>query len=276
MYRLVKSMMAEFSYFLEKYFNVTSAFWSILFISICSAIIFGVIIKAINCIYNKKRDKSLNFFAFYLAISTVISYIVNRLMLVPQTWISKLHRVMSNLEYVLSFPTNNEAFFDGIMVPANLYNQKEVFRIAMYLNDNQWNNVFDKANGGSWYFEKVHKAISEILMIGNTNMSLGVLYQGVITSIPFIFIIGLAMFLLYKKKKLSALIVALSALIGSMFTFGGAICLCFSIYSALFCWYLLNLSEKQIKKNNCNRSIQEKENIESDSADSKKLHFKKM
>ena len=60
MYKILKSMLAEFSYFIEKHFGITSILWSILFMAGCCAIVGVVIMKTaeiISCCKSTKKAK---------------------------------------------------------------------------------------------------------------------------------------------------------------------------------------------------------------------------
>ena len=63
MYKILKSMLAEFSYFIEKYCGITSILWSILFMAGCCAIVGVVIIKTaeiISCCKSTEKGDSKN------------------------------------------------------------------------------------------------------------------------------------------------------------------------------------------------------------------------
>ncbi len=64
MLSLMKAQLAEFSYFLEKYFGLTSIIWSILFMSFCYALFFALVTKIIEYIIHKKRKKSITFIIY--------------------------------------------------------------------------------------------------------------------------------------------------------------------------------------------------------------------
>ena len=66
MFRLIKSQLAEFSYFLEKYFNITSIIWSILFVALIHAVILIVVVKIAEIIYERKKQKKKSFFSIYI------------------------------------------------------------------------------------------------------------------------------------------------------------------------------------------------------------------
>ena len=57
MFRIIKSQLAEFSYFLEKYFGVTSIVWSILFIACACAVIGITASKIVEIIYKKETQR---------------------------------------------------------------------------------------------------------------------------------------------------------------------------------------------------------------------------
>ena len=115
MYKILKSMLAEFSYFIEKHFGITSILWSILFMAGCCAIVGVVIMKTaeiISCCKSTKKTKkgdskngitdgdeaasvasadntgdnecgkcknSLSLFPVYVGFTVVCSYMMNRL-----------------------------------------------------------------------------------------------------------------------------------------------------------------------------------------------------
>ncbi len=60
----MKSQLAEFSYFLEKYFGITSIVWSILFIAGACALIGIAISKTVEIIYKKRNTKIAVFFHY--------------------------------------------------------------------------------------------------------------------------------------------------------------------------------------------------------------------
>ena len=62
MFRIIKSQLAEFSYFLEKYFGITSIVWSVLFIAGACAVIGIAISKTVESIYKKINTKTAAFF----------------------------------------------------------------------------------------------------------------------------------------------------------------------------------------------------------------------
>ena len=225
MYKILKSMLAEFSYFIEKHFGISSILWSILFMAGCCAIVGVVLVKAaeiiVCCKHEKKVKKSvvkngetvgeddvtdgivaasevdvnnnsysgdsgrcgkcknsLSLFPVYIGFTVVCSYMMNRLIALSYTWDSKLQRVMSNFHYILSFKANRKLFLNALSLPDNTTNNNGLFQIAMYLNNKQWQKVYDNAGGSQWYFAKVKKAIDEILKVGDTHLTLGVIYQG--------------------------------------------------------------------------------------------------
>ena len=52
----MKAMLAEFSYFMEKYFGKTSILWSIVFMAVCCAVIFITITRVIEYIVEKRGN----------------------------------------------------------------------------------------------------------------------------------------------------------------------------------------------------------------------------
>lgn len=248
MSRIIKAMMAEFSYFLEKYFGVTSIIWTILFIAFCGAIIFTVVTKVCELIYKNKKRKDKSFFTLYIGLTMFISYICNNLILMPQTWDSKLQRVMSNFKYVLSFPSNGDIFFEALKIPSNASNENNLFHIAMHLNDSQWDKIFESAGGSSWYFEKIHKAITEILRIGDYHLSLSVVYQAsIIVFIPMMMVLILSIYMFYKKHIWGGILTTLSSISCVIFSFGGAIFMASMLYIGMIVWKLMDSSEQKMK-----------------------------
>ena len=262
MYKILKSMLAEFSYFIEKHFGITSILWSILFMAGCCAIVGVGLVKAAETIACGKHEKkvkksvvkngeavgkddvaasevnadnnsdsgrcgkcknSLSLFPVYVGFTVVCSYIMNRLIALSYTWDSKLQRVMSNFHYILSFKANRKLFLNALSLPDNTTNNNGLFQIAMYLNNKQWQNVYDNAGGSQWYFAKVKKAIDEILKVGDTHLTLGVVYQGAAMLIPIALIIVLGVILLQKGKKLHGILVLVCAGLCAFGNFGAVI-----------------------------------------------------
>ena len=86
---------------------------------------------------NKKKTETAKvnlFFPVYIGIMLLITYFINYLVNTAYTWNSKLQRVMSNFEYVLSFKTNRHAFLFALNLPDNVQNKKSLFKIALYMN----------------------------------------------------------------------------------------------------------------------------------------------
>ena len=263
MYKILKSMLAEFSYFIEKHFGITSILWSILFMAGCCAIVGVVIMKTaeiISCCKSTKKAKKsgsksggkngitdsdeaanvvsadntgnnecgkckngLSMFPVYVGFTVVCSYMMNRLIALSYTWDSKLQRVMSNFHYVLSFKANRKLFLNALSLPDNTTNNNGLFQIAMYLNNNQWQKVYDNAGGSQWYFAKIKKAVDEILKVGDTHLTLGVVYQGAAMLIPIALIIVLGVILLLKGKKLHGILVLVCAGLCAFGNFGAVI-----------------------------------------------------
>lgn len=231
MYRVLKSDLAVFSYFLEKYFGITSIIWSIIFIAIGCALIFSVAAKLLEI----KVKKQL--FMAYIGFSMICSVIVNHLVTMVYTWDSKLQRVMSNFCYVLSFASNRKGFFNALNLADNESNQNHLFQIAMYLNDTQWNTITQSVGESSWYFKKVERAITEILRLGNCHLSLGIIYQNIFAYIPMLLIFCLAIYYFRKRKK-TWIIIAASGCLCLIENLGATIFLCIMIYAGniFFLW----------------------------------------
>lgn len=285
MYKILKSMLAEFSYFIEKHFGITSILWSILFMAGCCAIVGVVLMKAaetIACCKHEKKVKksvvkngeavgkddvaasevnadnnsdsgrcgkcknSLSLFPVYVGFTVVCSYIMNRLIALSYTWDSKLQRVMSNFHYILSFKANRKLFLNALSLPDNTTNNNGLFQIAMYLNNKQWQNVYDNAGGSQWYFAKVKKAIDEILKVGDTHLTLGVIYQGAAMLIPIVLIIVFGAILLLKGKKLHGILVLVCAGLCVFGNFGAVI---FMAAMLIFGELLSIIVDNSLKKN---------------------------
>lgn len=274
MFRVMKAMLAEFSYFMEKYFGKTSILWSIVFMAVCCAVIFITITRVIEYIVEERgnsgrqkvvhwssesvkaaefssesgtepkktgelpKKKILKFklyglYTVYSALILLCSYSFNKLVLLTYTWDSKLQRVMSNFTYMLSFKSNRKLFFSALSLPDNVFNKNHVFNIALYLNDSQWNNIIEKLDSEKWYFEKVQKAIYEILHIGDYHLSLGVLYQGILSYIPIALLVLLGVILFVKNYKIDACVVVIISGVCLLYNFGTCIFVCISMYLGL-------------------------------------------
>ena len=92
MFRIIKSQLAEFSYFLEKYFGITLIVWSILFIAGACALIGIAISKTAEIIYKKKKHKDCSFLSLYLLLTGITGFVMNVLVSQAYTWDSKLQR----------------------------------------------------------------------------------------------------------------------------------------------------------------------------------------
>ena len=170
-----------------------------------------------------KCKNGLSMFPVYVGFTVVCSYMMNRLIALSYTWDSKLQRVMSNFHYVLSFKANRKLFLNALSLPDNTTNNNGLFQIAMYLNNNQWQKVYDNAGGSQWYFAKIKKAVDEILKVGDTHLTLGVVYQGAAMLIPIALIIVLGAILLLKGKKLHGILVLVCAGLCAFGNFGAVI-----------------------------------------------------
>lgn len=266
MFRVMKSMMAEFSYFIEKHFGVTSILWTIIFMAVCCSVVFITLAVGIEYAVNLRKKNRLNLkeaqlnsqdatdiagckskvysnvslsYTLYVVFVSISAYLMNRLVSFSYTWDSKLQRVMSNLTYVLSFKTNRKLFLDVLALPDNVFNQKHLFHIALYLNDNQWNSVLDSLDSEKWYFEKIQKAIYEILHVGDYHLSLGVFYQGFLTYVPILLLAVLVAVLIYKKHIAEGIAVAICTVICLLYNFGACIFVCVALYlgSLIEIWF---------------------------------------
>lgn len=193
-----------------------------------------------------KCKNSLSLFPVYVGFTVVCSYIMNRLIALSYTWDSKLQRVMSNFHYILSFKANRKLFLNALSLPDNTTNNNGLFQIAMYLNNKQWQNVYDNAGGSQWYFAKVKKAIDEILKVGDTHLTLGVIYQGAAMLIPIVLIIVFGVILLLKGKKLHGILVLVCAGLCVFGNFGAVI---FMAAMLIFGELLSIIVDNSLKKN---------------------------
>lgn len=238
MFRLLKSMMAQFSYFLEKYMNADSIVWTVIFIALYCSIIFVVILKIVETVLKHKKNLC-TLYPLYPVITAITSLIMNRLISTAYTWDSKLQRVMSNFEYIMSFKTNRQIFLSALNLPDNTYNQEHIFKIAMYLNDSQWNTVSKAAGNSAWYFEKVQKAFQDILKLGNWHLSLGITYQGLLTFLPIIAIAAISAAFITKKKKTSGYMMFAVAVLCVLENFGAGIFTCIMLYFGTVLYWLI-------------------------------------
>lgn len=257
MLSLMKAQLAEFSYFLEKYFGLTSIIWSILFMSFCCALFFTVIIKIIEFILYKKKQKLYNLYYLCVILTAVFGYIMNILITQAYTWNSKLQRIMSNFNYVLSFDSSRKAFLNALSLPDNTVNKKNLFLIAMYLDDKQWKSITKSLGDGGWYFEKIQKSLGQILKIGKMHLSLGVIYQGMSVYIPLVMIVALGIILLIKKYKSAGVLVFICSAVCLLGNLGSNIFIVITLYlSVIFYLYFgivfakweNTLHNKKIKK----------------------------
>lgn len=240
MLRILKSLLAEFSYFLEKYFGITSIMWSIILIAFCCTVIIGAMVKGLLFAIKTKKDKKANetgktdgFFSVYTGIILIVTYFVNYLVNTAYTWDSKLQRVMSNFEYVMSFKTNRHAFLFALNLPDNAQNKKSLFKMALYLNNKQWNSVFDNAGEGAWYFEKVKKAIFEILHAGDCHLMLKPIQQGWVAFLPIVGLLIISVIFLLRKYWLNATVSVIACILGLFMNMGADVfmlsAMCFGI-----------------------------------------------
>ena len=261
MTRILKSMLSNYSYWLEKQLHITSIVWSILFLGCCCGLLSAVIIRGLIELWNKRKKQQKNIkieqgmaLLFFSAIPC--TYLMNRLIATAYTWDSKLHRVMSNFQYVMSFESNKQIFTDALHLSAEDNSVGRLFYVALYLNDTQWGTVTKAAGGASWYFEKIQKAIYEILRLGQNHLTLGVIYQNAMAVLPGIGICLLAFLMWNKGKKketqktYNRLAVCL-LLLAAMWLFGnlGAyIFLCTMLYVGVSCYWWTDASIRTMQK----------------------------
>ena len=150
MFRIIKSQLAEFSYFLEKYFGITLIVWSILFIAGSCALIGIAISKTAEIIYKKKKHKDCSFLSLYLLLTGITGFVMNVLVSQAYTWDSKLQRVMQNYQYIMAFDSNRRAVFKALSLPDNVVNRNSVFSMAMYFNDKHWDVIKNAVGDGGW------------------------------------------------------------------------------------------------------------------------------
>lgn len=262
MFRVMKAMLAEFSYFLEKYCGITSIIWSIVFMAMCCSVIFVTFVKILEVLCEKKKmenyqkfplifgalEKMYGLYSLYVCIIALCAYFFNRLITLTYTWDSKLQRVMSNFTYVLSFKSNRRLFLNALSLPDNSFNQKHLFNIALYLNDAQWDDVIRSLNSEKWYFEKVQKAVVEILHVGSYHLTLGIFYQNILAYIPVILIAILGVILIIKNYKRDGIITIIVASICIFYNLGTGIFVCASIYLGILIKLWFGVLEKRKRK----------------------------
>lgn len=249
MFRLIKSQLAEFSYFLEKYFNITSIIWSILFVALIHAVILIVVVKIAEIIYERKKQKKKSFFSIYIICISAIGFIMNVLISQAYTWDNKLQRVMQNYKYIMAFDSNRRAVFNALSLPDNTINNNSMFNMAMYLNDNQWNIIKNAIGDSSWYFAKVQKAIAGILKIGDCHLSLGVIYQGAAAFVPIIFIIAIGLIFLIRRQILPGVLIIISGGMCVLGNFGAGIFMLLTLCLGIILDKWLDISIQNLKKN---------------------------
>lgn len=252
---VTKAMLAEFSYFMEKYLGQTSVIWSIVFMAFCGAVVLSVLLKAAEIIilYRKKEkiEKVRDYISYlYISLTFAYSILFDILLKSAHGWCSKLHRVQSNFEYVLSFAANRNLFFQALSLSGSDANKNNLFNIALYLNDTQWQKVVDTADGSGWYFKKVYNAITEILRIGKYHLSLPVMYQGGLSIIPALLIAVFGIILFMKGKKIAGSLLFIYCVICILFAFGTSMFSCIMLYCGFFFFACLkNINTQFLRKN---------------------------
>ena len=273
MSKMLKIMLAQCSYFLEKHIGEDAVIWSILFVGICCAAIFAAAVKIIERILQEEQRKQdskrviKNLFPVYIGVSAILTYMINQLMLHAYTWNSKLIRVMSNFNYVLSFDSNRKAFLKALSLPDNTYNQEHLFKIAMYLNDSQWEKVTNALGSGGWYFQKIQMAVTNILRVGDTDLSphlsLAVLYQNATAYIPLLLTCLMGIYLLMcKKDTISGVMLLVISFVSVLFTMGAGIFFCVMIFAGAVFYTWTQKTESQIM-----RLVQKREKEKTEEAD---------
>ena len=122
---VLKPMFGQASYFFEKHFKADCLIWTILFMAFCCAIVAVVLAGGAEALWKRKRGRDdPSFMGGSMAICTVLSFPVNVLLDAPFIWVSKLQRVMSNSNYVLSFDSNLNAFLGGLGLENNEHNKE--------------------------------------------------------------------------------------------------------------------------------------------------------
>lgn len=243
MYRILKSVFAELSYCLEKYLCLDSILWSILLVAAGCAMVSVVLIKTAEILTKKK------FNILYYLCTVICSYFIDVLLLRVQTWDSKLQRVMSNWNYVMSFQSNQEPFFQALGIPCNAANRSGSFRLAMFLNGSQWEKVANEFGEGGWYFQKVEKAMQEILQIRGRHLCLGIINQDVAAWIPLLAILFLGAALLIRKQWVSGAAVICCGALCLLGNLGASIFMLAMLLAIwFFKWWLGKLIERRPKK----------------------------
>lgn len=244
----LKVIMGEFSYFLEKYLSIKSVLWTYIFMAFWCAVVLVVPIKIIEIIVNKKKNKAYNLLPVCFAGVGIFSYYIDILSKRAYLWNSLLQRVISNFEYVLSFESNKRLFLEALNLPNNEYNSNHLSSIAMFLNSNQWRQIIDDTGGNSWYFEKIYKSMNNVLGLDGYNLALKVMKQGYIVFLSLAIILLLALILVIKKQKISAVTSAIVGLLCIIETLGGNVFTISALWLTLFLYLLFSKSLNRIMK----------------------------
>lgn len=248
MYRILQTAMAEFSYMLEKHLMVTSMLPTAIIIAAAYAAVLAVVFLCVEAVCRKKY--TFCFRPAAIAAAWAVSITGDALMRMPQTWDSKIYRVMSNFQYITSFDTNRQIFLSSLALPDSKYNKAHLFEIALKLNDAQWASVAEGTGGSSWYFLKVEKAIREICRIGNCHLSIRVMHQCLAAYISCIILAALGVALFYRKHKIEAILVILVSVTCRWYSLGGAIFLCTMVLTIEGAWwYAQKLRMRNGKRN---------------------------
>ena len=95
--------------------------------SFCYALFFALVTKIIEYIIHKKKKKEYNLYYLCAIFTAIFGYMMNILITQVYTWNSKLQRVMSNFNYVLSFDSSRKAFLNALSLPDNAVIKKIFF-----------------------------------------------------------------------------------------------------------------------------------------------------
>lgn len=233
MLRLFKPMLGEISFFFEKYFGADSLLWTILVTAFCFSLVSVAAAETAGLLQKKRPSLSV-----CSGVSAALAVPAGYLLSAPWTWNSKLQRVMTNFNYVLSFEANRKFFLEGLGLADNEANRKAMFRTALTISDGQWMKIIDRAEGSAWYFQKVYKAVHGILYIGNVSLSEKIIGQSLTAFIPAAALVILAVFLYRKKKILSGCSALICAVLSLFLSCGTAVLALETMFLnlALFTW----------------------------------------
>lgn len=238
MTRILRPMFGQASYFFEKYFRADCLLWSVLFMAFCAAVVSATAAGGAEALWKRKHGgESPSFLGAAMAACAALSFPVSNLIQIPFTWVSKLQRVMSNFNYMMTFDSNREIFLGGLGIPDNEYNQARMFRIAMSLGNGEWESVLEKAGGSGWYFEKVRKAIFGVIRMGGQNLTVKPEWIPALLLLALLAIPGI--YYILKKNYLCGGVALSCAMLSFVRDLGTGIFSAASLYFCVLIWKIL-------------------------------------